>query len=144
MSSMSSKKNQHTVAKRPSARSTSSVGASRPSVRSGHNETDDDNDIEYGSENVWADLGYLDAQERKVKDDLAFAIRQRLESLGVTQVEAARALGISQPKVSQIVNLHTRGISVERLAAMLTRLGATIEVKVTYRKGADTSHAIVT
>ncbi|HVA27251.1 MAG TPA: helix-turn-helix transcriptional regulator [Candidatus Baltobacteraceae bacterium] len=89
----------------------------------------------YGSENPWGDFGYPDAQERKVKADLAFEIRRRIESLGITQAEAAKALGLSQPKVSHIVNLRTQGFSVERLAALLARLGATVEVKITYRSG---------
>ena len=70
-----------------------------------------------------------------MKADLAFEIRRRIESLGITQAEAAKALGLSQPKVSHIVNLRTQGFSVERLAALLARLGATVEVKITYRSG---------
>ena len=90
-----------------------------------------------GSGNVWADLGFPDAAERKVKADLAFAIRQRIEVLRLTQVQAAERLRLTQPKVSDLINLRTKGYSIERLAALLMRLGATVEVTVSFRKSGN-------
>ncbi len=136
MSSTSSRKKPRPAPKRRNVSSTSSDSASRQSSPARKRVRSDDEELVFGSDNAWADLGYPDAQERKVKADLAFEIRRRIESLGITQVDAAKTLGLSQPKVSQIVNLRTQGFSVERLAALLTRLGATVELKITYRNGA--------
>ncbi len=92
-----------------------------------------DDEIILGSENAWADLGYPDAQERKVKADLAFEIRRRFDDLQITQSGAAKKLGIRQPKVSQSVNFRTSGYSVDRLAALPIQLGATVEMHISYK-----------
>jgi len=75
------------------------------------------------SGNVFADLGFADAEERKTKVRLAFAINQILERRRLPQVEAARRLGINQPKVSALANYRLEGFSVERLMHFLNALG---------------------
>jgi len=73
------------------------------------------------SGNVFTDLGFADAGERKTKVRLAFAINQILERRRLSQAEAARRLGINQPKVSALVNYRLDGFSVERLMHFLRR-----------------------
>jgi predicted XRE-type DNA-binding protein len=74
------------------------------------------------SGNVFADLGFADAEERKTKVRLAFAINQILQRRHLSQAEAARWLAINQPKVSALVKYRLEGFSVERLMHLLNAL----------------------
>jgi predicted XRE-type DNA-binding protein len=62
--------------------------------------------IEYedSSGNVFADLGLPNPEERLAKSRLASMIYDIIEERELTQVEAAKILGISQPKVSALRN----------------------------------------
>jgi predicted XRE-type DNA-binding protein len=84
-----------------------------------------------GSDNVLADLGFLDAEELSAKTILAKKINDIVERRGLTQVEIAVLLGMPQPKVSAIRNYKLRGISLERLMQALTALGQHVEIVVT-------------
>lgn len=83
-----------------------------------------------GSGNVFADLGFADAEERQTKVRLAFAINQILERRRLSQTEAARRLGINQPKISALSNYRLEGFSVERLMHFLNALDQDIEIVI--------------
>jgi predicted XRE-type DNA-binding protein len=83
-----------------------------------------------GTKNVFADLGYPDAAERQAKLRLAYALNQVLEQRKLSQAEAARVLGVTQPKVSALRNYKLAGFSVERLMNLLTALNQDIEILV--------------
>lgn len=91
-------------------------------------------EVEEGSGNVFADLGFPDAEERKTKVLLAIQIQQVLEERRLTQAGAARILGVSQPKVSALVNGRLEGFSVERLMIFLTSLGRDVQITVSPRR----------
>ena len=86
--------------------------------------------MDYGTDNVLADLGFLDAEELTAKTILAKKINDIVESRGLTQLDAAELLGMPQPKVSAIRNYKLRGISLERLMRALTALGQHVEIVV--------------
>ena len=56
-----------------------------------------------GSANVFSDLGFKPAQaaELKIKAELTRQIYNRIRALGLTQIQAAARLGLSQPDVSK-------------------------------------------
>jgi predicted XRE-type DNA-binding protein len=83
-----------------------------------------------GSSNVFADLGFADAEERQTKVRLAFAINRILEQQRLPQMEAARRLGINQPKISALCNYRLEGFSVERLMHFLNALDQDIEIVI--------------
>ena len=83
-----------------------------------------------GSGNVFADLGLPDADELLVKAGLVLQISRIVEQRGLTQAQAARALGIDQPKVSALLHGHLRGFSVERLTRFLNALGQDVDIVV--------------
>ncbi len=87
-------------------------------------------EIERGTTNVFADLGYADAEERQTKLRLAYALNQIVETLDLTQAEAARALGVNQPKISALRRYRLEGFSVERLMTFLTALDRDVEIVV--------------
>ena len=91
---------------------------------------DRENDVVRGSRNVFADLGFPDAAERQAKLRLACALNQVLDQRELTQAEAARVLGIGQPKVSALRRYKLTGFSVERLMTLLNALDQDVEIVV--------------
>lgn len=83
-----------------------------------------------GSTNVFADLGYPDAEERQTKLRLAHAINTAIGEQGLAQSPAARRLGVSQPKISALANYQLEGFSVERLMTFLTALDQDVEIVI--------------
>ena len=91
--------------------------------------------ITRGSKNVFADLGYPDAVERQAKLRLAYALNQVLDGRRVTQAEAAKILGVTQPKISALRHYKLAGFSVERLMMLLTALDQDVEIIVKKKPG---------
>jgi len=83
-----------------------------------------------GSGNVFADLGFPDAAERQAKLRLAYALNQVLEARKLSQADAAKVLGITQPKVSGLRHYKLAGFSVERLMNLLTALDQDVEIVI--------------
>lgn len=86
-----------------------------------------------GSGNVFADLGFPpeDAANLQVRSDLMIQLRKRLDGLGVTQGQAARLLGVSQPRVSDLMRGRIDRFSVDMLIKLLGKAG--VEVRLTVR-----------
>lgn len=89
-----------------------------------------DDAIVRGSGNVFADLGFPDAAERQAKLRLAYALNQVLDQRKLTQAEAAKVLGVGQPKVSALRRYKLTGFSVERLMTLLTALDQDVEIVI--------------
>ena len=87
-------------------------------------------EVHRGSGNVFADLGLADAEKLKIKTGLVIEIRKAMKSLGLTQQEAAKRMGITQPKVSDMMRGDFSNLSERKLMDCLTRLGYDIEIKV--------------
>lgn len=83
-----------------------------------------------GSGNVYADLDLPDAEKLKIKNGLVIEIRKAMRRLGLTQQAAAKRMGISQPKVSDMMNGNFSNLSERKLMDCLNRLGYDIEIKV--------------
>lgn len=92
--------------------------------------------VEEGSGNVFADLGFPDAEERLFKAQLTFEIAQLIKKKGMTQAEVARRTGLDQPKVSRLLNGRLPGFSLDRLIAILNRLGHRVEVRISVKERA--------
>jgi len=82
------------------------------------------------SGNVFADLGFPDAATELAKAELATKIATIIEERGLTQTQAAKVLGIDQPKVSDLVRGKLKPFSVERLLKFLNALDRDIEIVV--------------
>lgn len=82
------------------------------------------------SGNVFADLELPEAEGLQAKADLVIQISRIIEERGLTQAEAAKILGIDQPKVSALVRGRLSGFSMERLYRFLNALGRDIEIVV--------------
>ena len=70
------------------------------------------------SDNVFRDLGLRNAEELDAMANLAIHIAGIIDKRGLTQVRAAKILGVDQPKVSTIVRGHLEKFSVNRLCEL--------------------------
>lgn len=86
--------------------------------------------IHKGSTNVYADLGCADADGMFVKAQLTDRIASLIKARRMTQAEAARLFGMTQPKVSAMLRGQFRGISEDRLMRCLTALGQNVQIVI--------------
>lgn len=94
-------------------------------------------EYEVGSDNVFADLGLSNPQERMAKADLAIQINDLIAHKKLTQKAAAQLLAIDQPKISDLSRGRLAGFSLERLFRFLNILGQDVIIKVTPKKKAQ-------
>ncbi len=87
-------------------------------------------DVHRGSDNVFADLDLPDAEKLQIKTGLVIQIRKAMQKHRLTQSEAGKRMGISQPKVSAMMRGDFTNLSERKLMDCLTRLGYDIEIKV--------------
>lgn len=80
--------------------------------------------------NVWDALEDDPAEREslKVKSQMMIDIEQHIKSLGITQAQAAQRLGVSQPRVSDLVNGKIDRFTIDMLITMLARLGLHVEL----------------
>lgn len=83
-----------------------------------------------GGGNVFADLGFSpeEASLLKMRADLMNELRQVIEARGWTQVAAARELGISQSRVSDLVRGKWQQFSLDMLVTLAVRAGRQVNV----------------
>ena len=79
---------------------------------------------------VYAALGYKNHEEMETKANLTMEISKAIKNKKTTQTNAAKILGISQPKLSELLSGHFRGYSVERLMHFLNELGKDVNIIV--------------
>jgi predicted XRE-type DNA-binding protein len=89
-----------------------------------------DDAIIRGTNNVFADLGFTDAEERQTKLRLAHAINGVIARKRLTQEAAGGKLGVTQPKVSALANYKLDGFLVEQLMTFLTSLDQDVEIVI--------------
>lgn len=88
--------------------------------------------ITKGSGNVFKDLGFSDteAENLKLRSDLMIKVDGFVEKSGMTQQEAARILGITQPRLNQLLKGKIEKFSLDALVNMLARAGMRVSVSV--------------
>jgi predicted XRE-type DNA-binding protein len=95
--------------------------------------------VTLSSGNVFADLKLPNAEELQTKVRLAASINAILTRRRLTQVQAARVLGVNQPKVSALKGYKLEGFSVGRLMRFVTALEHDLVIEIrphTKAKGA--------
>lgn len=92
--------------------------------------------ITKGSDNVFHDLGFPEgeAQNLLLRTDLMLKIERIVKKSHATQIEAAQMLGITQPRLNDLLKGRIEKFSLDALVNMLARAG--MEVKMTVKKAA--------
>jgi len=80
------------------------------------------------SGNVFADLGLPDSEERMLKAAIVIELRRLIKERELTQVKAAKLVGISQPDLSHLLRGDFDDYSADRLMKMLTAFEQDIEI----------------
>lgn len=93
--------------------------------------SDDDFEIVRGSGNVFRDFGYPDADIRQAKCLMAVEISKILDERQWTTRRAEEATGISHADFVRIRNANLSRFTLDRLMAILTKLGQHVELAVT-------------
>lgn len=93
-----------------------------------------------GSGNIYRDLNIPDADVRQLKAILAAEIIKTLDKKVLSVRKAQSVTGIDAGDFSRVRNADFRRISVERLMAMINRLGSRIEVAVKLRRLESAHH----
>jgi predicted XRE-type DNA-binding protein len=93
--------------------------------------------VEKSSGNVFEDLGFPDAGEHQMKAWIVTHILRAMNGQKLTQIEAARRMGLKQPDLSALLNGRFRGYSVERLARCLSALGDEVRLTVKSKDGIE-------
>lgn len=94
--------------------------------------------------NVFLDLGFdteeaawLKAEADRIistkiaiRESLMNEVANWIQSKGMTQAEAAQILGVTQPRVSDIINKKWAEFSIDSLVDMLARAGKQIQLNI--------------
>ena len=92
--------------------------------------------IRKSSGNVFRDMGFPpdEAAHLLIRADLMIQVERALSRRRLTQVQAAKLLGISQPRVSDLVRGRIDLFSIDTLVDLLARLGVTVRLKTSASK----------
>ncbi|MDR2506615.1 MAG: helix-turn-helix domain-containing protein [Candidatus Accumulibacter sp.] len=82
--------------------------------------------------NVFVDLGFdpAEAEVMMLRARVMRRMAQKLKENGWTQVEAARRLGVTQPRISRIVKGKTEDFSLDMLLTLAARAGLRPELRL--------------
>ena len=87
-------------------------------------------EVHPSSGNVFADAALPNPDELLIKAKLAHQISELISERQLTQTEAAKILGVDQPKVSALIRGKLSGFSIERLFRFLNALGSNVEIRI--------------
>ena len=87
---------------------------------------------EEGSENVFKDVGFSEqeAEYLTIRSRLMIEVDRFVEESGLTQREAAKKLGINQPRLNDLLKGKIQKFSIDALVKMLSRIGVHVDVHV--------------
>lgn len=105
---------------------------------------DDDFEIVRGSGNVFRDFGYADADIRQAKCLMAVEISKILDERKWSTRRAEEATGINHADFARIRNANLSRFTLDRLMAVLTKLGQQVELAVTITPRLPTHQAAPT
>lgn len=85
-----------------------------------------------GSGNVFADLGFdaEEAQNLQLRSQTMMAVESWYRASGLTQAKAAQALGVTQPRLNQLLKGKIGEFSLDALVNMATRAGMRVGLSI--------------
>lgn len=88
--------------------------------------------VRRSSGNVFRDLGFSkpEAENLKIRTDLMIRLSKLIDGRRLTQAEAARLFGVTQPRISDLVRGKIDRFSIDTLVAMLGHAGVPIQIVV--------------
>jgi predicted XRE-type DNA-binding protein len=83
-----------------------------------------------GGGNVFADLGFRDAEDHLVKAELVSELKQIIDRAGWTQARAAKVMNMAQPDVSRLLRGQFSNYSIDRIMRFLRAAGCEVDITV--------------
>lgn len=85
-----------------------------------------------GSDNIFADIGFdaEEAQNLLLRSQTMIVVSRWFESSGLTQAVAAKALGVTQPRLNQLLKGKIGEFSLDALVNMATRAGMRVGLTI--------------
>lgn len=83
-------------------------------------------------ENVWEAISDTpeEAENMKLRSSLMMTLKDYIDAEGLSQSQAARMLGVTQPRVSDLVRGKIQMFGLDSLVNMVTAAGLRIEMTV--------------
>ena len=80
--------------------------------------------------NVFRDLGFApeEATNLKLRSDLMIRVRKVIDERGLTQSQAAKLFGVTQPRISDLVRGKIDRFSIDTLIAMPGHAGVRVQI----------------
>jgi predicted XRE-type DNA-binding protein len=88
-----------------------------------------------GNENVFADCGFppTEAENLRIRAKMMMALTGYIQERKITQSRAARIMGVSQPRISDLVRGKIGLFTIDTLVNMVTAAGLKVDVDITAR-----------
>ncbi len=87
--------------------------------------------------NIFADLDLPDPELLLAKAKLSIKIEDLIKERKLTQAQAAKLMGLTQPNVSDLIRGHLDGFTLDRLFRCLEALGQEVEIVVRPKREAE-------
>ena len=88
--------------------------------------------IERGSGNIFQDIGFApdEAHNLQLRSELMTRIERYVKRSGLAQAKAALALGVTQPRLNDLLRGKIDKFSLDALVNMLGNAGMRVEMRV--------------
>ncbi len=93
-----------------------------------------DIEFEESSGNIFADLGFEDAEELYARGLIGCHVVQLLKEKDMKQREMAELLGVKQAEVSRLLNGHFSRFTVDKLLDFLKRMNQKVTIQISPHK----------
>ena len=93
--------------------------------------------VRSSSGNIFADLGLANYSELLIKAELVRQISELITVRKLTQIEAAKCLGIERSKITDLLRGQLSEFSIERLFRFLNALGSDVEIRAIAKPESD-------
>jgi predicted XRE-type DNA-binding protein len=89
--------------------------------------------ITKGSENVFVDCGFppAEAENLRIRAKMMAALTRYIEQKKITQTRAAKVMGVSQPRISDLMRGKIGLFTIDTLVNMVTAAGLKVDVDIT-------------
>jgi len=88
--------------------------------------------VSKGGSNIFEELGFASAEAEtlRIKSELMINITQWIRGQELKQVQAAERLGISRPRVSDIMTGKSWKFTIDFLIDLLEKIGMKVDIKI--------------
>lgn len=85
-------------------------------------------------QNVWDAIedDAIQAANLKLRSQLMMEVTEYVRQSGLTQTDAAAALGISQPRLNDVLKGKIEKCTVDRLVNMLAAIGYRVDLRISH------------